>query len=40
MMRRLNSYLGDGIELQLRLRLWKLVEDIKRQRPAWPDDAE
>lgn len=39
MMRRLNSYFGDGIELQLRLPLWKLVDDIKRQRPGWPEDA-
>jgi len=39
MTRRLNSYFGDGIELQLRLPMWKLVDDIKRQRPGWPEDA-
>ncbi len=39
MKRRLNSYFGDGIDLRLDLSMWKLVDDIKRQRPGWPEDA-
>jgi hypothetical protein len=37
--RRLNFYFGDGVDLQLHLPMWKLVDDIKRQRPDWPEDA-
>jgi hypothetical protein len=40
MTRRLNFYFGDAIELNVHLPLWKLVDDIKRQRPGWPEDAE
>ena len=40
MRRRLVSYFGDAIELNVRLPLWRLVDDIKRQRPSWPEDAE
>jgi hypothetical protein len=40
MRRRLNSYFGGGIDLQLDLPMWKLVDDIKRQWPGWPEDAD
>src|SRR5260370_42397894 len=34
--RRLNSYFGGVIDLQLDCPMWKLVAAIKRQRPDWP----
>src|SRR5690349_14819379 len=40
MQRRLKSYFGGSVDLQLHLPMWKLVDDIKRQRPKWPDDAD
>ena len=39
MTRRLAFYFGDGVDLQLHLPMWKFVDDIKRQRPGWPEDA-
>ncbi len=40
MKRRLNCYFGDGIDLSLRLPMWKLVDNIKQQRPGWPENAD
>ena len=37
--RRLGAYFGADLELDLRLPLWRLVDVIRRLRPAWPDDV-
>ena len=36
--RRLGAYFRADLGLDLRLPLWRLVDVIRRLRPAWPDD--
>ena len=36
--RRLNSYFGVDLALDIALPVWRLVDEIKRLRPGWPDE--
>jgi len=35
---RLNAYLGVDLALDISLPVWRLVDEIKRLRPGWPDE--
>lgn len=38
--RRLDAYFRADLELDFGLPLWRLVDQIKRLRPGWPDDVQ
>ena len=36
--KRLNAYFDDDLGLDLGLPVWRIVDAIRRKRPAWPDN--
>ena len=38
--RRLNTYFGAELGLDLRTPVWRLVDRIKQLRPGWPDELD
>ncbi len=40
MRRRLSFYFGEDFNLSLRLPIWKLVDDVKKWQPGWPETFE
>src|ERR1051326_4450943 len=37
--RRLNTYFGNDLTLDIKLPVWRLVDQIKQIRPGWPEDT-